>query len=215
MIDQPVALDDMERDALTELVNVGIGRAAINLRTMINHEVRLSVPSVAITKRSQLALSLSAHGETGLVAVRQSFEGEVSGRAMLIFPETNSLELVRAVTGGTLPVEDIVALEHEALAETGNVILNGCLAAIANMLRRSLRMSLPEVIRGSAMELFGPPRADDIVLLIYINFAVDAREIKGYIAMVMDLPALRTLRQLLRGLIGAGGTAVAASHATP
>ena len=83
-----------------------------------------------------------------LVAVHQAFEGDISGRALLIFPETNSLELVRAVTGGDLPLEDIIELEQEALAETGNVILNGCLATIANMLQRNLKMSLPEMVRG-------------------------------------------------------------------
>jgi chemotaxis protein CheC len=213
----PFALDEMERDALTELMNVGVSRAAGNLRTMINQEVLLSVPSVAILLRGQVARSIGEDGGSGVVAVRQTFEGDVFGRAMLIFPETNSLELVRAVTGGTLPAEDIVALEQEALVETGNIILNSCLAAIANMLHRSLRMSLPEIFRGTAAELFGQTSGsgpDDLVLLIYINFAVDAREIKGYIAMVMDLPALQALKDLLDGLIrGAGDARPLTNHA--
>ena len=51
-----VALDEMERDALTELINIGVSRAAANLRTMINNEVLLSVPawrsSLAATRRA-------------------------------------------------------------------------------------------------------------------------------------------------------------------
>ena len=57
--------------------------------------------------------------------MRQAFRGEFSGWALLIFPESNSLELVRAVAGSGLPFEDILELEHEALAEIGNIILNG------------------------------------------------------------------------------------------
>jgi chemotaxis protein CheC len=213
----PIALDEMERDALTELINIGVSRAAGNLRTMIDQEVLLSVPSVAILMRGQVARSLGEDSDASLIAVRQTFEGDVYGRAMLIFPEGNSLELVRAVTGGTLPAEDIAALEQEALAETGNVILNGCLAAIANMLHRSLRMSLPEIYRGTAADLFELSSAtgpEDFVLLIYINFAVNAREIKGYIAMVMDSPALQSLKELLDGLIRrAGGVRPSTSHA--
>jgi chemotaxis protein CheC len=214
-----VALDEMERDALTELINIGVSRAAANLRTMINNEVLLSVPSVAIVARSDAAGLMGEREDRRLVAVRQAFEGDLHGRAMLIFPETNSLELVRAVTGGTLPLEDIAALEHEALAETGNVILNSCLATIANMLMRSLRMSLPEVFRGSGSELFehsvgtGP---EDVVLLIYINFSVNDREIAGYIAMIMDLPALWALKELLDGLIRRTiGTGTSNTHAAP
>ena len=204
-------LDEMERDALTELVNIGVSRAAASLRTMINDEVVLSVPSVEILARSEAARAIGEYGGTRLVTVRQTFEGDIHGRAMLIFPESNSLELVRAVTGGTLPAADIESMEQEALAETGNVILNSFLATIANMLSRSLRMSLPEVVRGSALELFDQSvgtNSDDVVLLIYINFSVNARDISGYIAMVMDILALDALKRLLDELIRRAAPAV-------
>src|SRR5665213_709660 len=189
MSDRPsMALDEMERDALTELVNIGVSRAAANLRTMINQEVLLSVPRVALSMRSEAAEMIGEHAGTQLVAVRQTFEGDIHGRAILIFPEANSLELVRAVTGGYLAAEDILALEQEALAETGNVILNSCLSSIANMLHRSVRMSVPDIPHGNVADLCHQPPvsgSEDMLLLIYINDAVNAREIRGYIAMVM------------------------------
>jgi chemotaxis protein CheC len=132
------------------------------------------------------------------------FEGDVTGRALLIFPEAKSLELVRAVTGGDLPLEDIIELEQEALAETGNIILNGCLATMANMLRRSLRMSLPEILRGECVVFFNlepPPEAGEVVMLLYINFAIRQRDITGHIAMLMDMPSLQQLKILLREFI--------------
>ena len=103
-------------------------------------------------------------------------------------PSTESLELVRAITGGDLPLEDIIELEQEALAETGNILLNSCLATIANMLQRSLRMSLPEVLRGDAKTFFSlapPPVAGDVVMFLYINFAIRERDISGYISMII------------------------------
>jgi chemotaxis protein CheC len=143
---------------------------------------------------------LSERETSNLVAVHQVFEGDITGRALLIFPETKSLELVRAITGGDLPLEDIIELEQEALAETGNILLNSCLATIANMLQRSLKMSLPEVLRGNAATFFSlapPPEAGDVVMFLYINFAIRERDISGYIAMIMDLPSLSALTHLL------------------
>jgi len=110
--DQPIMLDEMERDALTELVNIGVSRAASSLRIMVGREILLAVPDVAILPRRQAARIIGDHEQARLVAVLQDFEGDFAGRAILIFPETNSLELVRAVTGGTLPPEDIEALEQ-------------------------------------------------------------------------------------------------------
>ena len=116
------ALDDLELDALTELVNLGVSQAAFNLREMVGHQVILSVPSIALLDRKSAIETLSKSEPSKLVAVHQVFEGDINGRVLLIFPEAQSLELVRAVTSSHLPLEDIIELEQEALAETGNVI---------------------------------------------------------------------------------------------
>ena len=198
------ALDELELDALSELVNIGVSRAAASLRKMVGREILLSVPAVAVVTRMEAARIISDRADDRLVAIHQAFDGEISGRALLIFPETNSLELVRAVTGGELPLEDIIELEQEALAETGNIILNGCLATIANMLQRSLRISLPEIVRGGGSDLFdlaGAADGEDVALFLYIDFSVRQRDIRGYIAMLMDLPALTALRALIADFI--------------
>jgi chemotaxis protein CheC len=39
-----IDLTDLERDALTELVNIGVSQAATNLRGMIGEELLFSVP---------------------------------------------------------------------------------------------------------------------------------------------------------------------------
>lgn len=200
MTAEAVTLDELERDALTEIVNIGVSRAASSLRKMIGDQVLLSVPSIEVVSQRRAARLISEREISELVAVRQDFSGPFSGRALLIFPETNSLELVRAVTGGELSAEEVLEMEHEALAETGNVILNGCLATMANMLKRSLTMTLPEVLRGSGAMLFEideTREAEGLVLFLYIDFAVRQRDIRGYIAMLMDIPSLTVLKELL------------------
>jgi chemotaxis protein CheC len=199
-----VVLDELELDALTELVNLGVSNAATSLREMVREEVLLSVPKVAIVTREQAIANLGERDLKRLVAVHQDFEGDINGRALLIFPEAKSMELVRAVVGGDLSLEALMELEQEALAETGNVILNGCLGTIANHLERSLHISLPEVVHGEGAEFFdvGPQTpANNSVLFIYINFAVRQRDIQGYIALLMDLPSLVMLKDMLGAFI--------------
>jgi chemotaxis protein CheC len=196
-------LDDLERDALTELVNIGVSRAAASLRKMVGAQVLLSVPAVEVVTRHGAATLLGERESETLVAVRQAFEGVFSGHAMLIFPQANSLEIVRAVSGGELGPDELADLETEALAETGNIILNGCLASIANILQRPLSLSLPEVLRGDGAALFQADGGDrgGLVLFLYIDFSIRSRDIHGYIAMLMDLPSLTALRGLIQGFI--------------
>jgi chemotaxis protein CheC len=197
-------LSELELDALTEMVNIGVNRAAASLREMVNEQVLLSVPEVTLVSRDQAIAALGENEVSNLVGIHQVFEGDITGRALLIFPDTRSLELVRAVTGGELPLEEIIELEQEALAEIGNIILNGCLATMANLLRRNLKMSLPEILRGEPSIFFNlqpPPDAGEVVMFLYINFAIRNRDIRGYIAMLMDMPSLAALQLLLRDFI--------------
>ena len=197
-------LDELEVDALTELVNLGISRAATSLADMVREEVTLTVPRVALLSRDEAVETLGERESANLVAVHQTFDGDITGRALLIFPEAKSLELVRAIVGGDLSIEEIIELEQEALAETGNVILNGCLATIANQLERNLKISLPEVLHGESSDFFNlepPPAPGDTVMLIYIDFSVRHRDIQGYIAMLLDMPSIATLRVLIQDLI--------------
>ena len=197
-------LSDIEKDALAEIANMGVSRAAASLRQMVGEQVLLSVPAVNIVTR-QAAAQLAERGHSPkLVAVQQSFEGPFSGRALLIFPEAQSLELVRSIVGAEHSLEDVIDLEQEALAETGNIILNACLATIANVLRRSMRMSLPSVIRGDGATLFETRSSDpdgDLVLFLYIDFTIKSRDVRGFIALLMDLPSITALKEIVGDFI--------------
>ena len=68
-------LTDLESDALAELANVAMARASVSLRTMIQHEVLLSVPTVEILAPKDAIARVAKPGNPNLVAVRQDFSG--------------------------------------------------------------------------------------------------------------------------------------------
>jgi len=196
-------LTDLEQDAIAEIANMGVSRAAASLRQMLDEQILLSVPAVRIVSR-QTAAALVQNGSAKLVAVQQNFEGPFSGKALLIFPEASSLELVRTVVGDEHSLEDVIDLEQEALAEIGNIILNACLATIANVLRQTMHMTLPTVVRGDGDTLFGVrSNSDDdsLVMFLYIDFETKKRNIKGFIALLMDLPSIAALKTIVQQYI--------------
>ena len=198
---QLTPLSELEKDALAELSNMAMARAANSLRQMIKHQVELSVPSVEIVSKQAATQLISKPTNATLVAIRQDFTGAFSGRALLIFPESSSLELVRVVVGTQLPLEDIVNLEDEALAETGNIILNSWVATIANLLKSGLKMSLPTVVRGDSRQMFKSEESQSLVLFLHIKFEISTKEIRGYVALLMDIPSVEELRSLIADFI--------------
>jgi chemotaxis protein CheC len=197
-------LSEIEQDAIAEIANMGVSRAATSLRQLVGEQVLLSVPAVNIVTREAASRLVERGGSQKLVAVQQSFEGPFSGKALLIFPQAHSLELVRAIVGDEHSLEDVIDLEQEALAETGNIILNACLATIANVLHRTMRMSLPSVVRGDGETLFDVGARDgsgNLVLFLYIDFTIKKRDIRGFIALLMDLPSISALKEIVRDFI--------------
>jgi chemotaxis protein CheC len=199
---QFTSLTPLERDALGELSNIAMARASNSLRQMVEHQVLLSVPAVDILTQDAASQLVAKPDNPKLVAVRQDFSGPFSGRALLIFPEASSLELVRVVVGRQLTLEDIVDLEDEALAETGNIILNSWVATLANLLKRALKMSLPVVVRGEGRQIFERAgNQTNLVLFLHIKFEISNKEIRGYVALLMDIPSLDELRLLIADFI--------------
>ena len=111
---------------------------------------------------------------------------------------------MRSIVGDEHSLEDIIDLEHEALAETGNIILNACLATIANILHHPMQMSLPSIIRGDGETLFDVQSLTsegNLVLFLYIDFTIKNRDIRGFIALLMDLPSITSLKRIVHDFI--------------
>ncbi|WP_207460812.1 chemotaxis protein CheX [Azospirillum sp. SYSU D00513] len=198
----PNRLTDLERDALTELVNIGVSRSATNLSRMLSEQVILSVPSVDIVSRSEAAHLVASGRRDSFVAVGQEFEGSFSGRALLIFPEESSQELAHSLLDDTVGQDALKEMEQDALREVGNVILNGCLTVVANTLRENLDIKVPYVTRGDAFQLFAPDgAAEGLVIFLYVDFSVKSRSIRGYIALAIDHLSIEQLKAMVNGYI--------------
>ena len=203
MIDQP--LGDLDRDAVGEFINIAIGRAAAALSELVADEVKLSVPFVEFTNADSAARRLTTEmGDVETVAVRQHFDGCLTGEILLIFPERRSFELVRAMLGDQVPLEQLTDLEREALLEIGNIILNACLGSLANQLGLTLESSLPAYVRGSPASVLGGARAggdDELVLFLHVDFELLNRDISGYLAFIMDIASARAFIDAVRATV--------------
>ena len=68
-------LSEPECDAIIELFNLGMGKAAGALGQMVDAEVSLSVPSLDIIRRAHAPDQLGCPTGQRICAVRQSFAG--------------------------------------------------------------------------------------------------------------------------------------------
>lgn len=189
--DSAPVLTEFYLDAVTEVLNIGMGRAAASLSEMISDEVKLSVPGVEFVSRLEAAEIISTKEKMDVNGVHQHFEGVFVGDALLLFPEQQSLALVRAILQqDNIALDDLSDMDQEAITEIGNVILNACLCSMADMFKQEIHGDIPQFVHGSLAQVFAEYGSNDqteaIVLLLNMEFPVDQMNIQGYVTFLMD-----------------------------
>lgn len=179
-----------------------MGRAGTSLRQLVKNEVMLTVPSIEILHDEDVVPIIAKSGPL-LVAVEEDFRGLFSGRALLIFPEESSLELVRTLIGCEMQMNEFPEFGDDAIKETGNIVLNCWMSTLANLLKHNLILSIPRVVRGDGSVILS--NTAEFVLFLHIDFSIRGTKIGGYIALLMGLPSLGALRALIADFVASTG----------
>lgn len=197
-------LGDIELDALTEVFNIGVGQAASVMSQMVNDRVVLSVPSISFTSRTAAARELTKDAGQRICGVSQRFQGTFDADAILMFPENKSLEIVRLMIGDEMPIEELTAMEQEALSEIGNILLNALIGTLANVFGTEFTTSLPVFHFGTSVEILQSEHkaASDLVMLLHIDFRLETHQINGYVAFLLDVSAVRGLKGSISRFLG-------------
>ncbi len=198
-------ISDIQMEALTEIFNIGAGRAASSLSSVVASPVRLSVPRVELYRIEDLDVDALGIGRKRLGAVLQSYSGPFDAQAMLLFQEENALEILRDMLGGTMSVEELSELEQESMCEVGNIILNACLSAMADVLGVSFDATLPSysiehldtLILSSIKSTYQP-----LMLVLNIDMIIEKRSTQGFLAFLLSYPSLEMLMTHIDRFLG-------------
>jgi chemotaxis protein CheC len=189
-------LSDLHLDALAEVFSIGAGRAALSLSEIVGDEVRISVPSVQLVNAEEInsaTLSLNS-GRFG--AVNQRFSGPFNAEAVLLFTEDQALKIVSDMMGSQMSIEELAEFEHEAMCELGNIILNACLSAMADVFNFTLESSLPDYAVASADEILYRLKEganQPYVMVLHIDLTIEKRHTSGNLVFLLSSASLVNL----------------------
>ena len=194
-------LSELELDAFTEIINIGMSRAADSLSQMVSEEVSLSVPIVEIVDGSLAQSRLDEIGLNNISGVSQRFGGTLNGKAMLLFPEEQSMNLVRLLLKDSVPLEMMSEMEKEALTEVGNIILNACFGTVANALSFDLDSTIPSFINCKSDEILESDLSNQAVLMLKVDFSLPSKNIQGFVTFLMDLDSSDILKESIKSYV--------------
>ncbi len=190
------------REALQELLNIGVERAAGSLNQMLEKPIRLHIPFIQLARVDDIFHEASKVNEGTLATVQLDFTGTFSGSACLLVPLEHATTLATALTGETEDVGTISSLQEVALNEIGNIVLNGVMGTMANIMQHPITYSVPVYQETSLPRLFQIPLTPpyEMALSSQTRFTIDDCDLRGDIILLMGIPDSELLMNTLRGL---------------
>lgn len=183
-------------DGLTEVFNIGTCRAASSLSEIVGDEVKLTVPRLQLVNSADLTLDTLSLGSARLGSVKQQFSGPFDAQAMLLFTEERALEIVHDMMGSQVSIEDIAEFEQEAMCELGNIVLNACLSAMADIFGVELDSTLPQYTVDTSEAILQQILSDTdqpVMMVLHMNLSIEKRHTQGYLAFLLSTSSLQKL----------------------
>jgi len=150
------SLNDLQKDALKEIGNIGAGNAANALAGLINRRVDINIPSVQIVELEKYINNI-AKNNLKLVTSWSIITGDNRATILIMFKLSDVMKLVSIMIEGMEgskaefleddinSINDLPELYISALSELGNILANHYSIALGNLLELKLITEPPGI----------------------------------------------------------------------
>lgn len=204
-------LTTIQKETLSEVITLGIGRAAQTLSELLGEPVALNVPHVSLHPVAELEDRLRDRVPEPVTSVHQVFSGAFSGDALMVFPVDTAQRLVRLIIRAQGLEGQVPETDLSTLMEIGNMVINAVLSTFGEMLQVEITFSVPNVAVetvGSIIRSVSRQRFPVVqyFLLIETDFQIARLDIEGHLVLLIGVDSaellLEAVQQLVRDTIG-------------
>jgi chemotaxis protein CheC len=195
-------LDEFETDALTELFNVGLHRAAASLSEITGQRIVVDPPRIWICPADQAEERLRDLLSGELATVHQVFGGAIAGDAALLLEQEKAAQLARLITRGAAGGEGrLDQSAREVLAEMGNIVLSACLSGFGDMLDVPVSFYVPSIridsLKTVLHALLSESSGRQFAVIVATKFRVSELEVDGYMIVAVGAKSLERINKAL------------------
>lgn len=181
---------ELQIDFIKEMFNTGMGSAAVELGDLVNEEVVLSVPDFQLSPVKDVIARIGIETNRIVNTISVRLSGDLEGDGMLVFPETNSLDLVRTFTDGEEEIasDSMTGQEQEALTEISGIILNHLITTLSEFLALQINSSMPSCHHDKIGRiLVAPAGGPALIMFVGMSFSVKSLNLSGDILFLQNV----------------------------
>jgi len=191
-------------DTFRELGNIGAGNAATSLATILNMQISMSVPEVAVVPFDHIINIL--HGPENLVVgLLVNMSGDLNGFILMILELKDACEMTSIALQREKPQGQELTLDEldvSALTEISNILVGSYLSAISAMTGLVVSPSVPQM----AVDMVGAiisivlveyGKIGDSVLFLKTKFSDVNKSMNGHFFLIPDFESYKILMKSL------------------
>lgn len=194
-------LTPSQQDALTELINIGYGRAAGALSELTGYRVTLEVPRITMQRLEEIGKMLEQMINGEVASVNQVFSGPIAGDALLLLDERAARALSGLLSDDDAMSASFDSAGREIITEVGNILLNACLGVFGNLLQVQITFAVPRLrvaeVGGVLDSIALDTEEVQYALMIQTRFQLRASNVSGYLVIVLGITSLERMRREL------------------
>jgi chemotaxis protein CheC len=149
-------MNKSQNDFLTEIVNIGVGRAGAVLSQLVGTKVGMSVPEIDVCELSSLQDHLIGTRQNKHLLVTLPFTGILSGGALLVMSDFSGVMLTQLLLGSDASLEEMEPDKESVITELGNIVLNSFVGSWGDMLCDRFEFGVPTYVEGDIRSLLDP-----------------------------------------------------------
>ncbi|MBT3921413.1 MAG: chemotaxis protein CheC [Nitrospina sp.] len=188
-------ITEEQLDTIKELFNIGVGRAANTLSTMLNSFIQLEIPTVEIYTNPDYSELKKRLNLDQVSTIMMDYESTFSGSVFLMIPPESATNLVSALVNEEPGPISLDPVRAGTLCEVGNMIINSLMGSFSNVLQETVNYSLPEY-KESTFEnilLEKSEQKETSICIANTTMKIQELEIRGNLIIVFKVGHLEKL----------------------
>lgn len=188
-------LDEEQRDALQELLNISMGQAANSLAQLIETKIDISIPKITAVTPTQLYSLLFENQDAFFT--RQSFLGDIHGEVMAVLSRSGLNEVADLMDyDAPLSKEDI----QEIILELCNILAGACLSGLSDQLELITNLNMPTLFQPTRQNFDELKWQNSLVMEVQFVIAISSFSMR--VVFCLDDESLTRMKDTLDELLG-------------
>lgn len=188
-----------QQQAFEEVLNIGLGRAAVTLSKVVKQETMLATSGIHVSNiNTGQALDLvKRNGADNWVSVSQTIGGDFDAVSLLVFSNEDAFKMMHAILNDAQMADFARDYDPDVMSEIASIILNACMSAMINMLGLSLESYQPVHHFGDCESVMLDTPVLPIKVLIDLEMIIAGAKMNGFITLSLTTKSLQQMVQFL------------------